>query len=237
VRVEAVTNDAYTESPLSRMIYKGSAPWGFLSLSDHMVRTRRILESAPSERLFVRTYYDGIDAVAHRYGPLSAEHHAEVAAIDAALEREIVRKVEDPGALFILTADHGHTTALPERQVALHDHRDFLRHLALPPTGEGRFAYLHVRPGHVEAARAYVEKVWPEVPVVGIREAADAGLFGPGPEHPEFERRAGDLLLLPGDSVRFTTDYGAARAPTLVGVHGGLSREEMLVPLLYRRLG
>lgn len=238
VRVDAVTRAAFLDGALTRLIYRGVAPAGFVNAPDLFVAARRTLAAQRGARGFLRLYYDALDSVAHAFGPASAEHDAEVAALDATLDRELLRRVEDPGALLLVTADHGHVAIPAERVVRFADHPDLLDCLVLPPTGEGRFAYLHVRPDRVDAARKHIESAWPEdALVVPVREAADAGLFGPGPEHPEFARRAGDLLLLARGDRRFVTEYGLRRPGWHLGSHGGLSADEMLVPLLWRRLG
>jgi len=63
--------------------------------------------------------------------------------------------------------------------------------------------------------------------------ALSAGLFGGGTPAPETKYRIGDLLALPyGQKFLYDEDD----APRMQGRHGGLSAEEMLVPLLAARL-
>jgi hypothetical protein len=98
-------------------------------------------------------------------------------------------------------------------------------------SGEARFRWLHSRPGEavelLELARAhYGGEAW----VASRAEVVDAGLLG-GPLEEEFWGRLGDVALLPlgDDAYLDPTDGGDAR---LVCRHGGLTADEMLVPLL-----
>jgi hypothetical protein len=67
-----------------------------------------------------------------------------------------------------------------------------------------------------------------------MRRAIDAGLFGPPPFHPELSERLGDLLVLVPSPAGITYRIPGAPARTryLIGAHGGLEPEELLVPLV-----
>ena len=138
--------------------------------------------------------------------------------------------------LLILTADHGlvHTGANPDFD--LNNHPEFARMLHLSPTGENRFAYLHIRPGMAEAVQAYIHQAWPgQFDLVSSAEALQAGLFGP-PERAALQTpsRLGDLICAArGDHYL----WWAQKENRMLGRHGGLSSAEMLVPLYAVRLG
>jgi hypothetical protein len=61
----------------------------------------------------------------------------------------------------------------------------------------------------------------------------DAGLFGPGTPHPEIFNRIGDLIVAAKGSAYW---WWAAKENPLIGRHGGLSADEMLVPFLAAKL-
>ena len=100
---------------------------------------------------FVYAYYDGIDKVAHEYG-LGEHYDAELAAADR-LVGDLSRQLP-PAAALVVTADHGQVE-VGDNIVELH--RDVAGHVAFQ-SGEGRFRWLHARPGRatalLEAARA-----------------------------------------------------------------------------------
>ena len=83
--------------------------------------------------------------------------------------------------VLILTADHGQITTRLEPSYELKRHPSLTRRLHMLPTGENRLAYLHIRPGQVEAVREYVERTWPgQFSILDSIYAAESGLFGPG---------------------------------------------------------
>jgi hypothetical protein len=116
----------------------------------------------------------------------------------------------------------------------MRSHPNLARRLHIQPTGENRFAYLFIQPGQSEAVREYIERTWPnQFSMVDPLYALNAGLFGPGQPYPRTQERLGDLLVAAhGDAYLWWAD----KENYLVGRHGSLTLDEMLVPLLMARL-
>jgi hypothetical protein len=95
-------------------------------------------------------------------------------------------------------------------------------------------SYLHLRPGSEQAVRAYLDENWAEgFTIINRKQALSAGLFGPGSHHPGLQDRIGDLIALVHGSSYL---WWAEKDDFMLGRHGGLHREEMLVPFLAVRL-
>jgi predicted AlkP superfamily pyrophosphatase or phosphodiesterase len=173
---------------------------------------------------FVYAYYDGIDKVAHEHG-IGDAYNDEVAAADRLVSDLI--SVLPPGACLVVTSDHG--------QVDVGDQIVALSSEVLDVTsllsGEGRFRWLHARPGLegrlIETARElYSGQAW----VRTRDEAVAEGWFG-GPLSSDAATRVGDVVLAPFETVAFLdpADVGDVR---LRSRHGSLTSAEMMVPLL-----
>ncbi len=173
---------------------------------------------------FVYAYYDGVDKVSHEYG-LGEHFDAEVAFADR-LVADII-DVLPPGAAVVVTADHGQVDVGDN---IVHLHRDLLPHLAFQ-SGEGRFRWLHARPGraaalHEAAAAHHGAEAW----VVTRDETIEDGWWGPHVTDAA-RSRLGDVALVAREPVSFHDD--ADTGPfVLVGRHGSLTSDEMLVPCL-----
>ena len=103
-------------------------------------------------------------------------------------------------------------------------------------SGEGRFRWLHARPGaaaDLEAlcAERYGDSTW----VRSRGQLIDEGWFG-GPLGDGFGERLGDVALIPFAPIAFVdpADTGENR---LACRHGSLTTDEMLVPLVALRGG
>jgi hypothetical protein len=248
VPAEIVNAAALAGTSISRFTTTGSRAGkrhfhGYLTPADGFAQCRERLRAGRGRgKSYIFLYAYTVDSAAHRYGPLTAPYRAEMAALDFALERELFEPLAGrDDVAILLVADHGQQPARPERTVWLNDHPDLARLLLVPLTGEPRAGYLFVRHGAEAAALAYVEqKLGDRLLALPKARAAALGLFGPpgAPLGPACDDRTGDLLLLPrGDWVvrhHLTAD---PRTPPSPGVHGGLSRAEMLVPFLAYRCG
>jgi hypothetical protein len=99
--------------------------------------------------------------------------------------------------------------------------------------GESRAAFVYPRAGRKQAIRDHLATAYPGwFTVLDSAEALDAGLMGK-PITDEAYARAGELLVLPHDNRALQRGEPSA---TLLGRHGGLTADEMLVPLLGARL-
>jgi hypothetical protein len=124
-------------------------------------------------------------------------------------------------------ADHGQVD-VGERVVPLH--REVMDQTGML-SGEGRFRWLHARPGcrdrlAAAALRCHADQAW-----VRTREEAVADGWYGGSLAPEIESRLGDVVLAAREPVAFLdpADTGEIR---LRSRHGSLTPAEMLVPLV-----
>jgi hypothetical protein len=233
-----LTRQYYVDSPLSRMLHREVAEKrGYISSSDMWVSIRHLLAQHRHERLLLIAYWGGVDGIAHKYGPTAEAWPAEIRNLAFSLEREFLQPLppaDREGTLLLITADHGQVLAPPEQAVLVTKHPPLWRALALPPSGESRAAYLHVRPGQAEVVRAYLEEqLAGRFVVLDSDTALKAGLLGKGKTAPETPSRIGDLIALARGENSLHWGY---KEPKLRGRHGGLTPEEMLVPLLMVRL-
>jgi Type I phosphodiesterase / nucleotide pyrophosphatase len=173
---------------------------------------------------FVYAYYEGIDKIAHAQG-LGPYYDDELRATDRLVAD--VLDVLPAGAALVVTADHGQVEVGGSIEVLGPEIMGGLDLIS----GEGRFRWLHVRPGAERdvldtAAALYGELAW-----VRTREQIiEAGWLG-GVPSPAVAARLGDIALVPFVSTAFLdpADTGELR---LQARHGSLTSAEMMVPLL-----
>jgi hypothetical protein len=164
-----------------------------------------------------------------------------VAHIDRMLQRAFFDEVHRSDTLFMMYADHGHINCTPEHTIDLTQDRELMRDLAVGPTGEGRARYLHVRDGRREAVRAQIAERYGAIStLLDAEEAIGRGLFGNVTPTERALERIGDFVLLPHENWYFhhyPLVPTRSKPLTMIGRHGGLTPEEMLVPFLAVRTG
>ena len=173
---------------------------------------------------FVYAYYDGIDKIAHEFG-LGEYYEAELRAADR-LVADLI-EVLPAGAALVVISDHGQVDV---GDSTITPHSEVLAHVDVQ-SGEGRFRWLHARPGHsrqlLESAVAHHSDTgW----ILGVDQIIDEGWFGPVVSD-EARSRLGDVALVAREVVSYTdpTDTGLYE---LRARHGSLTADEMLVPFL-----
>jgi hypothetical protein len=169
-------------------------------------------------------YWDRIDAMGHRHGPDSREFDdAAVAALDT-LERGL-RAV--PGALLMITADHGQVAVDPARVDYLDELWSglpaLLRHR---PAGSGRDVFLHTVAGAAaEVVAGLAERLGPRAEVHAVADLVAAGRFGTA--GPRLRARLADVCVLPAPGRTAWLRSAADASQRFRGHHGGLHPDEM----------
>jgi hypothetical protein len=135
---------------------------------------------------------------------------------------------------LLLPSDHGQVATTVQPRFQLAQHPNLTRGLHCSPTGEARLAYLYLKPGRAEMVREYIAREWPDAFTwLDSGDALRAGLFGPGTPCEQAASRLGDAVLVSHGPAYL---WWADKPDTLLGRHGSLTADEMLVPLLATRL-
>ncbi|TVR45178.1 MAG: alkaline phosphatase family protein [Puniceicoccaceae bacterium] len=227
----------YARSAYSTVSQDGAEVTGYESAAELFVLLRGHLRSDP-EPCYHYIYWDAIDHVSHHYRPHSEVYLAELNSFAHLLRTELLDAVEAVTAretTLLVTADHGHVAVDPARTHYLNDIPGVGEALAVSPGGRvihpwgsPRDCFLQVRKERLDEIHGLLRtRLAGRAEVVRAQEEADAGLFGIGPEHPRFRARIGNLLILPHEDETVWYQHPGQERPTLHGLHGGLSREEM----------
>jgi Type I phosphodiesterase / nucleotide pyrophosphatase len=219
--VPVVTRAEFLSTGFTVAHLSGTRQVGWWLPSGVAVEVRALLVAG--ER-FVYAYYDGVDKVAHISG-FGRHYDAEVVAADRLVAD--LRATLPAGAALVVTADHGQVEVGP--RVAPVDPAVAAETALM--TGEGRFRWLHARPGRASALaeaarRRYRDEAW-----VWTVDELDAGGWYGAPLSAVMRGRLGDVALVPFLPLAYLdpADTGEMR---LVCRHGSLTSAEMMVPCL-----
>lgn len=219
-RPPVVTKAEFARSGFTDAHLGGVRFVGYRTLGTLVAEVDRLVRSGEP---FVYAYYEGIDKVAHEYG-LDPRYESELRWVDH-LVAELLATLPT-GTCLAVIADHG--------QIEVGDNLIELdsgirQHLSTQ-SGEGRFRWLHARPGRAralaEAAQAHADTGW----VVTRDQMIDEGWFGPRVDN-EVRRRLGDVALVARDPVAYVDPMDTGPY-SLIGRHGSMTAAEMLVPFV-----
>jgi predicted AlkP superfamily pyrophosphatase or phosphodiesterase len=233
VRSYALQHRSIIHSGLSQMFFSDVSLHGFITPAELWINLRHLVESTPTIRQYFWVYTGQIDHFSHLYHPDDERTAAEFGDFSRSFEQQFLNQLSPAtrkGTLLLLTADHGMQATKKSARYDLRNHPDLTRLLHIMPTGENRLMYLFIRPDEVGHVRDYIEQTWPgEFVFLDPQEAINRGLFGPGTPHPRLADRLGDLIVA---AQRDAYLWWADKENPLIGRHGGLSEQEMVVPLL-----
>ena len=219
--VPVVTKTDFERTAFTEAHLRGARLVGWRAASSLAVTVGELLRAGEP---LIYAYYDGIDKIAHERG-FGPYYEAELRSADDVVEQ--VRNQLTDNAALLITADHGQVDVGTNTRTMSDDVLKLTRHLS----GEGRFRWLHARPGTadelLEAARAsHKDVAW----VMSRQELIEGGWFGPVVS-PPIAARFGDVALITKAPISFVDPADSGPYP-LVCRHGSLTSAEMLVPLL-----
>ena len=237
IRAYALQHRSIIRSGLSQMFLKDVHVHGYLTPTELWINLRHLVEANPRLRQYFWVYTGQIDHYSHYYHPDDERVAAEFGEFSRAFEHHFLERLSPSirkGTLVLLIADHGMIVTQKSPQHDLRNHPDLSRMLHILPTGEHRLMYLFLKPGQAQSVRSYFNQTWPgQFVFLNPAEAISKGLFGPGTPHPLLSERLGDLIVAArGDAYL----WWANKENPLIGQHGGLSADEMIVPYLSAEL-
>jgi hypothetical protein len=213
----------------SRYARGGTASVGYKELPEAVERVCAAVRRAGSAS-FTYLYLPQLDARQHRKGT----GHAEVGALLAVLERHLARLCEALAgeARIVISADHGQVNAPRQQWFFLPAGDPLGELLRCRPTGEPSVPIFHVRPGREDVfAAEFAGRFGEHFALLTPDEVEHLRLLGPGRLCEITRRRLGTFVGISPEPAKFyiqPADPGAGN----VAVHGGLSRDEMYVPLI-----
>lgn len=223
---------SYEDIPQSRYS-KAGTKW-----TDRMsARTLRGLERqimAFVKKRGVKTayaYWPEYDSLCHEHGVTHRKTDRHLGEIDEALAR-LVRSLQGTGTHLLVLADHGLIDAPVEQRIDLGAVPGFYDCLATITSGDARSVSCFVRPGRVKAFRDLVARELGKACVCVPGETLLAmKAFGPGKPHRTLANRVGDYFLMAKPGYAFTATLPGWEPRFHVAYHGGMSANEVLVPL------
>ncbi len=185
--------------------------------------------AASAERCSLTYLYDGdLDWTGHRYGVASSPWLQQLSMIDA--EAEQLREALPPEVRLLVVADHGMVDSPSERRIDVDDRPELRDGVALLG-GEARFRHLYCHRGAVDdVVAAWSAVLGDRATVLSRDDACRRGWFGP--VLPGVLPRLGDVVVACHDDTAVLSSSAFPYEATLVGLHGSLTPDEMLIPVL-----
>ena len=174
---------------------------------------------------YIYGYWNEPDHIMHQQGCYGEAAKETVRDLEEQVY-QLCEGLED--TLVIVTADHGH---MDSDGVALVDYPKIMECLVRMPSIEPRALNLFVKEGKRGQLEQEFQKEFGDKFLLLTKEQVlERKLFGMGKEHPNFQKMLGDYLAV---AISDLSVYNTREeADSFVGVHAGLTEDEMQIPLI-----
>ncbi|MBA3311506.1 MAG: alkaline phosphatase family protein, partial [Nocardioidaceae bacterium] len=225
VAAHVVSKRAFEGSGLTEASQRGAVFVGADTVGERISATVRAA-AHPSSLTYV---YEGeLDTTGHRRGTTSWAWRHQLAMVDTFAAR--LREALPDRTALVVTADHGMVDVEMEDRLDVDEEPELLSGVSLFG-GEARFRHLYCDNGAVEdVAFSWRERMGADAWVATRDEAIDEGWFGS--VDTQVRPRLGDVMVASLGDMAVVSSSHFPREMSLVGLHGSLTADEMLVPLL-----
>ncbi len=195
---------------------------------DTLIEQVKVLCSAEGKK-FIFCYQDKPDSLLHQYGTTSLEVQDFL--------KDTIHKIENmlndlEDTLVIVTADHGHKDVVNEYDI--NEYETLKECFIMPPALESRCMTFWIKPKMLEIFKEEFNKIFGHSYVLLTKEELLEGHFlGYGREHKKVDDFLGDFVAISvgSDLIKITNDYYVGKEKK-ASTHCGLTKEEMLVPVI-----
>ncbi|MCI4350476.1 MAG: alkaline phosphatase family protein [Thermoplasmata archaeon] len=232
----AVSRDKFRNSGFTRVLYDGAEFVPYATATDLARSLVSVLaRNRPPPVIFA--YWDELDTIQHLHGPDPAWINFELDTFAGVIGRVAASIPERRrrSTTLLLTGDHGQVPTLPAARIRVDEEPLIMAELARPIAGDRRGSFFAARPGRARALDAALRRrLPPGSRILDVAKAIEAGMFGPPPYHAELAERIGDRVVLVPSPAAMTYRLPGAAEPSryLLGGHGGLEADELVVPLI-----
>jgi hypothetical protein len=203
---------------------------GYRSLQELCNKTLEITRQAGRRYLYL--YWPELDTIGHQEGIWSERAKRHLLELDRAFHA-LCEGLQGSDTLLLVCADHGQIDTLAKQRLQVADYPDLEQSLLLPLCGEPRSAYCYLRAGRESQFEEAVSRYFPDLANIYTSAALiEENWFGLGVPHPQLAERIGDRVLLLRQQASIQDLVAQEKNFPIIGVHGGLSREELQVPLI-----
>lgn len=232
----------HTPSTYTNVVTKGAKLHGFKTLPEALVNMGALIESINTPA-YINFYFSNIDSLCHKYGPTAPQTEGEIEAfllmMDYFFSRVFAGKKK---VLFLMTADHGASEVDPTTTIFLNNDKHFdgierfikINQVGelLVPAGSARDMFLYIKDEMLDEAQEFLSsRLEGKAEVIKTEWLMENGYFGPEISK-IFRARVGNLVIL---SHRYEATWWFVKdkfEQNYYGHHGGLTPQEMEIPLI-----
>ena len=224
-----LTYEGHLTSTFTQNITYGAKVIGDITLVDAITLISKIVNRNKASLIY--SYIGIIDALSHKYGPFSIHVKYALELIFSLIQR-LIDIVDMKKVNIVISADHGQLRVFKKNtyffdKICKRCNLNWL----IPPFGEKRFSYIYI--GDESKIEKFEKCFGESFNLFRSKDIARKYFFGPIRNKKVLYGRIGDIILSgKGNNLLIYPYKKDDLEMNLKGHHGGLSPDEMLVPII-----
>jgi predicted AlkP superfamily pyrophosphatase or phosphodiesterase len=234
---------AYTPSTYSDIVFRGAKVYPYKNLQEALICLSEQIKAPATAPSYYFLYFDGIDTTCHNHGPNSRQAIAAIDTFMLMIDQIFYKNTQGKAGntLFMMTADHGHVEVHPQTTYYLNQQMPEIIHYLktnsrgnpLVPAGSPRDMFLYIKEEYIDEAISQLQqRLIGRAEVYRTEELLTQHFFGLQEPSPTFLARLGNVIILPYKYETVWWYEEGKFAMHFQGHHGGLTADEMEIPLL-----
>jgi arylsulfatase A-like enzyme len=209
----------------------GAEKFSYNSLEE-CLNTIKDIATSNRNKKFMYVYWSEFDSLCHEFGMQSTEVFSHLRELNHTIVT-LVDSLKGSNTILLITSDHGLVDTETMDRISLEEHPGLAETLSLPLCGEPRVAYCYVHPSKARHFRDYVKTNLRDYCTMHTSgELIRRHFFGLYEPNPHLYDRIGDYVLIMKDNYVLKDFVWGETTHFLKANHGGVSSEEMYVPLI-----
>ncbi|MFH1608023.1 MAG: alkaline phosphatase family protein [archaeon] len=220
----------FLKSDFNRQVGKDSEKLFYNNLEGFFRQIKRAISSS-NRRKYIYCYWGNLDGIAHKKGIGSRKARSHFNELNKKLKK-FIKGIKGTDTTLIITSDHGLVDTSLKYLIKIGKHPGLRECLTLPFCGDARTAYCYVHSFKTKQFEKYVKtKLNKYVWMFKSEDLINKNYYGLGKPNPKLFDRVGDYVLVCKENYAFDNRFRFNKKPN-IGHHGGVSKEEMIVPLV-----
>ncbi|MGC9157118.1 MAG: alkaline phosphatase family protein [Candidatus Micrarchaeia archaeon] len=202
----------------------------YISQDDFVFQARKLAKTA---RL-VYAYIWELDHVQHVYTKTAKQGFEVVTYLLERLAEKVIPYLKEEGWRIVITSDHGQLSTKRKDAIFLGPNSKIMQDLAMPPWGTESTMFFEVTESREKSFETrFGQHFGNRFLLYDSEEAIRSGLFGRSYVKPALRYRFGTYVAISKGGYTFRyVPPGSTIGKFGLGHHGGLTKEEMQIPLL-----
>lgn len=204
---------------------------GYTTMTHFFELIKKTIARERNKKL-IHAYWPAFDTMSHIKGPKDPKTRKHFQSLDRQI-RYLAKKARKTNTLLLITADHGQIAIPPERTIFLDQHPEMKAMLTQPLCAWRRTVYCYVKKGKEKQFEKYVKtKLGKYCTLYKSKDLIKKHYFGLFTPNKKLKDRIGDYTLIMKDNYEIAEVLPGEKMHFCRGDHGGISKEEMFVPLI-----